>query len=253
MPIDPGSILVTVTDRVAQFTFGHPKSNSLPGALLRNMASVFDQLGSNRDVSVIILQSAGHAAFCAGASFEELRAIRDEAQGKEFFSGFAHLLLAMRRCPKFIVTRVQGKAAGGGVGIIAASDYVIAVPAAAVRLSELAIGIGPFVVGPVIERRVGVGPFTAMSIDAEWRDAGWAERHGLYAKIVDSHLALDSVCPAFTARLAAANPQAIAELKKTFWAGTEHWDTLLFERAALSGRLVLSEHSRRAIEAFGSA
>lgn len=250
--MDEGFVDTTTANGVATVTFGHPKSNSLPGPLLRRMASAFDDLAQQPDVRAILLQSLGSAAFCAGASFDELRAVRTEDEGTTFFSGFAHLILAMRRCPKPIVTRVQGKAAGGGVGIVAASDYVIATPNASVRLSELAIGIGPFIVGPVIERRIGTGAFSAMSLDADWRDALWAERHGLYSRIVDTAAALDPVTTAFATRLAAANPAATAALKQVFWEGTDAWETQLFDRAAISGRLVLSDFTRRAIEAFGA-
>lgn len=248
-----GRVDVAVDAGVATVTFFHPKGNSLPGALLRALAEAIRDAGDDDTVRAVILRSEGAAAFCAGASFDELRAIRDEAQGREFFSGFAHVILAMRRCPKLIIARVHGKAVGGGVGLIAASDFAFAVPNAAVRLSELAIGIGPFVVGPVVERRVGTGAFAAMAIDAEWRDAAWAERHGLYARVVDGPSALDAVVPAFAARLAASNPAATAALKAALYDGTDHWETLLYERAAVSGRLVLSDFSRRAIEAFGSA
>lgn len=252
-PLDDGTVDITVADGVATVTFAHPKSNSLPGALLRQLAATFDSLASNDAARVILLQSEGPGAFCAGASFDELKAIRDEASGTAFFSGFAHLILAMRRCPKFVVTRVHGKAAGGGVGIVAASDYAIASEKASVRLSELAIGIGPFVVGPVVQRRIGHGPFAALTVDAEWRHAAWAERHGLYASVVDSPAALDGVVRSFASHLATMNPDAMRLLKATFWEGTESWDTLLFERAAMSGRLALSEHTRRAIAAFEQA
>ena len=249
--MDEGSVGIATTAGVATVSFGHPKSNALPGPLLLRLAATFDDLAHRADVHGILLQSVGTGAFCAGASFDELLAVRTEDQGKTFFSGFAQLILAMRRCPKPIVTRVHGKAAGGGVGIIAASDYVIATPNASIRLSELAIGIGPFVVGPVIERRVGSGAFAAMSLDAEWRDALWAERHGLYAKVVDSAAALDHAAASAVTAMAASNPEATSALKRVFWEGTESWDSLLFERAAISGRLVLSEFTRRAIEAFG--
>jgi methylglutaconyl-CoA hydratase len=250
VPPTDGFVGVATTEGVATVSFGHPKSNALPGQLLMQMAATFDDFADRPDVRVVLLQSIGTGAFCAGASFDELLAVRTEQQGKSFFSGFAHLILAMRRCPKPIVTRVQGKAAGGGVGIIAASDYVIATPNASIRLSELALGIGPFVVGPVIERRVGSGAFAAMSLDAEWRDAAWAERHGLYARVVDNSAALDQASAALATRLATSNPEATSELKQIFWEGTESWESLLFERAAISGRLVLSEFARHAIEAF---
>jgi methylglutaconyl-CoA hydratase len=246
MPLD-----LLVADHVATITFGNEKSNSLPGPLLRQLATSFDDLATREDAHVIVLRSEGGSTFCAGASFDELKALKKPEDGQEFFSGFAHLILAMRRCPKFIVTRVQGRAAGGGVGIISASDYAIATANAGVRLSELALGLGPFVIGPVVERRVGHGAYAAMSVDADWRDAAWAERHGLYAKVVNDASALDDAVDALARRLASCNPDAMAELKKVFWGGTEHWDTLLFERATLSGRLALSEFTRRAVEAFG--
>jgi methylglutaconyl-CoA hydratase len=249
-PLDAGRSSYSIASGVATLSFTHPKGNSLPGALLRRIAEQFDELTVNADVRVIVLRSEGTGPFCAGASFDELRAIQNEDEGKEFFSGFARVILAMKRCGKFIVARVQGKAVGGGVGLVAASDYAIAHVNAQVRLSELAIGIGPFVVGPVIERRIGSGRFAALAIDFDWRDAPWAHAAGLYAKVVESTSVLDDATDSLLERLAASNPAAMAEMKRTFWEGTDAWETLLFERAATSGRLILSEHSRRAIAAF---
>lgn len=247
--LSAGRVEVAQDGAIAHVIFSHPKGNSLPGAVLRALADTIRRLGEDLAVRAIVLQSEGAAAFCGGASFDELRAIRDEEQGREFFSGFAHVILAMRSCPKAVIARVHGKAVGGGVGLVAAADYAFAVPNASVRLSELAIGIGPFVVGPVVERRIGAGAFAQMALDAEWHDAAWAERHGLFARVVDGVPALDSVVPAFAARVAASSPEAVAALKRALWEGTEHWDTLLYERAAVSGRLVLTDFARRAIEA----
>jgi methylglutaconyl-CoA hydratase len=246
--LSAGRVDVAQDGAVAHVTFSHPKGNSLPGAVLRALADTIRRLGEDPAVRAIVLRSEGATAFCGGASFDELRAIRDEQQGREFFSGFAHVILAMRSCPKVVIARVHGKAVGGGVGLVAAADYAFAVPNASVRLSELAIGIGPFVVGPVVERRIGTGAFAAMSIDAEWHDAAWADRHGLFSRVVDGAPALDAVVPAFAARLAAASPDAVSALKRVLWEGTEHWETLLYERAAISGRLVLTDFARRAIE-----
>lgn len=245
-----GRVRIFLDGNVATISFGHPKRNSLPGSLLRELAATFDGLARDPAAQVIILRSEGAGAFCAGASFDELASIRTEQQGKEFFSGFAHVILAMRRCPKVILGRVHGKAVGGGVGLVAATDYCFAHASASVRLSELAVGIGPFVVGPAIERKVGAGAFSAMALDADWRDAEWCERHGLYARVLDTEAALDSVLPAVAQRMAAMNPAALTAIKRVTWQGTEHWETLLFERAALSGRLILTEPAQRAVEAF---
>ena len=245
-----GSVDVTVAEGIATVRFTHPKGNSLPAVLLARLASEIRRVGTADDVRVIVLRSGETGPFCAGASFEELKGIRDAAGGKEFFMGFARVILAMTRCPKIIVARVHGKTVGGGVGLVAASDYTMAVETASIRLSELAIGIGPFVVGPVIERKIGLGGFGAMAIDADWRSARWAEEFGLYSKVFDSVNALDSGLESFSRKLARSNPQALAQLKAIFWQGTGDWERLLEARAEMSGSLVTSEFTRNAIAAF---
>jgi methylglutaconyl-CoA hydratase len=245
-----GSVSSFTADGVADICFGHPKSNSLPSTILSALAEAIDAAGAQRDTRVIVLRSYGTGAFCAGASFDELSAIRDAPTGKEFFMGFARVILAMTRCPKPIVTRVHGKAVGGGVGVVAASDYAIATTNASLRLSELAVGIGPFVVGPAIERKIGPGAFGAMAIDAGWRDAQWGERHGLYAQLTDDVTLLDGAVTELATKLAAANPDAVARIKRIAWSGIDHWPRLLEERAAMSGTLVLSDYTRNAIAAF---
>lgn len=249
-PLNAGTISHTVADGIATVAFAHPRGNSLPGALLRDLAGTFDALALRDDVRVIVLRSDGTGPFCAGASFDELRSIGDEHQGKVFFSGFAHVILAMRRCPQFIITRVHGKAVGGGVGLVAASDYAVAVEGAALRLSELAIGIGPFVVGPVIEHKIGHGHYMALSVDYDWRDAAWGQRTGLYARTAVDMQELDDVVAALARKLAGANPAAMREMKRVFWRGTDHWDALLYERAAISGSLILTDPARAALAAM---
>lgn len=248
--LDGGTVRTSVADGIATVSFHHPKGNSLPGALLRELADAVDGAGADATVRVLVLRSEGTGPFCAGASFDELTRIADAATGQRFFSGFATLILAMRRCPVPIVTRVHGKVAGGGVGIVAASDYVVALSTASLRLSELAVGIGPFVVGPVIERKTGPGAFAAMALDATWRDARWGERFGLYARTCDAPAELDAAVDDIARQLARANPEATRLLKQVFWQGTDDWAALLADRAAMSGRLVLSEHTRAAIAAF---
>jgi len=245
-----GSVSSVTADGISDICFGHPKSNSLPSFVLRALADAIAAVGSSADSRVVVLRSYGSGAFCAGASFDELTAIRDAAAGKEFFMGFAHVILAMTQCPKPIITRVQGKVVGGGVGVVAASDYAIATTNASLRLSELAVGIGPFVVGPVIERKIGPGAFGAMAIDADWRDAEWGERHGLYARLADDASSLDKSVNDLAGRLVAANPEAVARVKRIAWSGTDNWPRLLEERAAMSGTLVLSDYTRNAIAAF---
>ncbi len=245
--VEPGSSSSETSDGVTTIAFGHPKSNSLPGYLLGQLAERFRSASADAATRVIVLRSEGIGPFCAGASFDELKAVRDAAGGKRFFMGFASLIIAMIRSPKLVVTRVQGKAVGGGVGIIGASDYVLASESASVRLSELAIGLGPFIVGPAIERKIGIGAFSAMTIDADWRDAHWAERHGLYAEVHPDIASLDAAVARRAATLAGTNPDAMARLKRVFWEGTEDWEALLEARAEMSGMLVLSEHTRKAI------
>jgi methylglutaconyl-CoA hydratase len=248
-----GRVAAELRDGVATVRFGHPKGNSMPGALLRALAEQIRVAGEDPAVRVVVLASDGRGPWCAGASFDELVAIseaEDREAGREFFLGFARVIRAMQQCPKFVVARVHGKVAGGGVGLVAAADYAVAVEEASCKLSELAVGIGPFVVGPVIERKIGLAAYTAMSVDADWRDAAWAHRHGLYARVVPGPAELDAAVDALAARLAASNPDAMAEIKRVVWSGTETWDALLLERADISGRLVLGEFTRRAIAAF---
>jgi methylglutaconyl-CoA hydratase len=233
--------------------FFHPQSNSLPGAILQELASAIHHAGEDPNTLVIILRSAGDKVFCAGASFDELASLRTEAEGLQFFSGFAKVINAMRVCPKFIIARIQGKCVGGGVGIAAAADYAIATEAADVKLSELAVGIGPFVVGPAVERKIGASAFSQLAIDAAmWRNAQWAGRKGMFAEVYPSPREMDEGVAKLAHTLSHSNPQAMAEMKKIFWKGTEHWDQLLAERAAISGKLVLSDFTRKAIEQFKS-
>ena len=249
-PRHEGTVVVELRDAIAIVRFSHPKSNSLPGRLLRRMADEIGKIAANSAIKVIVLRSEGSGAFCAGASFDELKAISDAASGREFFSGFAKVILAMVNAPQFVVTRVHGKVTGGGVGLVAASDYSIAVKDASFKLSELAVGIGPFVIGPVVERRVGRGPFQALSIDADWRDAAFGERHGLYSEVVDDAKALDESLDSLVTFLSRANPEAIRQLKHVFWDDVGEWPELLERRAAISGALALSTHTRAAIDRF---
>lgn len=249
-PRQDGSVDVATQDSIAIITFSHPKSNSLPSALLRTLAKEITDVSGNSGIKAIVLRSEGDKAFCAGASFDEMKAVSDAPSGKEFFSGFAKVILAMTRAPQFVITRVQGKVTGGGVGLVAASDYVLAVDDASLKLSELAVGLGPFVIGPVVERKVGRGPFAAMSIDADWRDAAWAERHGLYSRVFRGPSDMDKALAKLIEFLIGANPEAITQFKRTLWADTGDWEQLLDRRAAISGALVLSAHTRAAIERF---
>jgi methylglutaconyl-CoA hydratase len=235
------------TEGIATIQFAHPKSNSLPGALLSQLAEAIRLAGEDSSVRVIVIRSAGTGPFCGGASFDEFRAIRNEDEGRHFFSGFARVTLAMIRAPKFVIARVQGKTAGGGVGLIAASDYAVGVTGAAVKLSEIAVGIGPFVVGPVIQKKIGLAAFGALAVEGDWRNAEWAERHGLFAEVLSDHAALDTRVDALARRFAGYHSEAVLRLKEVLWSGTEDWPTLLASRAGISGHLVLSEYTRAAI------
>lgn len=250
-PIEQGGVNVSIENNIASIEFHHPLSNSLPGKVLQELANTITKMGNNDEVTVIILKSAGERAFCAGASFDELISIDNLETGKVFFSGFANVINAARKCPKLIIGRVQDKAVGGGVGMASAVDYCFATKFASVKLSELAVGIGPFVVGPAVERKIGTSAMSQLAIDAtEWQTAQWAKEKGLYAEIFDSADEMDAAIAKLATTLANSNPEAMQMLKKVFWEGTEHWDDLLLERAAMSGKLVLSDFTRNAINKF---
>ncbi len=250
--VDQGHVQVSKSENgITTIEFGHPLSNSLPGKILGKLADTITELGKDADTKVIILKSAGERAFCAGASFDELISIKDFETGKKFFSGFANVINACRKCPKLIIGRAQGKAVGGGVGVASAVDYCFATKYADVKLSELAVGIGPFVVGPAVERKIGMSAMSQLAINAtEWRSAQWAYENGLYAGVSDSVEEMDEEIDVLANKLANSNPEAMELLKKIFWEGTENWDTLLAERAEKSGKLVLSDFTVNAINQF---
>ena len=250
-PIDPGGVNVSIENSIASIEFHHPLSNSLPGKVLQELANTITELGTNDEIIVIILKSAGERAFCAGASFDELMSIDDLETGQVFFSGFANVINAARKCPKLIIGRVQGKAVGGGVGMAAAVDYCMATKFASIKLSELAVGIGPFVVGPAVAHKIGTAAMSQLAINAtQWQTAQWAKEKGLYSEIFDTVEAMDESISTLANTLAKSNPEAMQMLKKVFWQGTSHWDELLIDRAAMSGKLVLSEFTRNAINKF---
>nr|WP_294783879.1 enoyl-CoA hydratase/isomerase family protein [uncultured Flavobacterium sp.] len=245
-----GSLETSFQNTIATVQFGHPASNSFPRSLLNALTTEINDLSRNEDVSVIILKSEGNKTFCSGASFDELLLVETEEQGLEFFSGFAHLLNAMRNCNKLIVGRVQGKAVGGGVGIISACDYVFATPQSDIKLSELAIGIGPFVIEPAVSRKIGKTAMTEMTLSGhEWKSANWAFQKGLYSVLCETEN-LDAAVESFAQKLSSYNPEALYEMKKVIWEGTEQWESLLFERAAITGKLVLSDFTKLALLQF---
>jgi len=249
--VKQGDVSIQNDNGIATIEFSHPLSNSLPGKVLAKLANTITEAGQDDAVKVIILKSAGERAFCAGASFDELISIKDLETGKKFFMGFANVINACRKCPKFIIGRVQGKAVGGGVGLASAVDYCLATDFAAIKLSELAIGIGPFVVGPAVERKIGVSGMSQIAINATgWQSAQWAHEKGLYAEIYESIEDLDEGVEELAENLSKSNPEAMKLLKEVFWKGTDSWSKLLSERAALSGELVLSDFTVNAINKF---
>ena len=240
-----------IENNIATIEFFHPEQNSLPGTILAQLANTITAVGNNPEVKVILLKSGGDRTFCAGASFQELIAINDAETGKVFFSGFANVINAMRKCPKFIIGRIQGKTVGGGVGIAASTDYCMATKFASIKLSELNVGIGPFVVSPAIERKMGVSAMSQIAIDANtFYEANWAKEKGLYANVYESIEELDEAVQQFAEHLCTYNPEAMLEMKKVFWRGTEDWDNLLAERAAISGRLVISDFTKEKLKKF---
>lgn len=246
-----GSLYTNIEHKIATVEFGHPASNSFPSVLLQRLTDQINLLSDNPEVSVILLKSEGEKTFCAGASFDELIAISNPQQGTVFFSGFAKLINAMRSCRKLIIGRIQGKAVGGGVGLIAACDYALATESAAVKLSELSIGIGPFVIAPVVKHKIGVSGLAELSLDpTQWKNAYWAKEKGLFARVFETQKELDKEIDIFCSKLASYNPMALNAMKKTLWEGTDHWDTLLLKQAETSGALVLSEFAKEALEKF---
>ena len=245
--------LFTIIDenKIATVCFSHPASNSFPSDLLQKLTLEINRLSTLDSVAILILKSEGTGAFCAGASFDELLSISNEIEGNQFFSGFANVINAMRKCSKLIIGRVQGKAVGGGVGLASACDYTFATTNSAIKLSEIAIGIGPFVIEPAVSRKIGKTAFSEMTLSpTKWKSALWANQKGLFTEVFETIELVDENLKVFTEELSTYNPEALVEMKKVFWEGTENWDNLLYERAAISGRLVLSKFTKQALEKF---
>lgn len=246
-----GTIEVTIHDNVATLAFFHPASNSFPSSLLQELTDEINRLGKNETISIIILKSTGTGAFCAGASFEELLSVSNYEEGSRFFSGFANVINAMRKCPKLIIGRIQGKAVGGGVGLVAACDYSFATNKSDIKLSEIAIGIGPFVIEPVVSRKIGKMAMAEMTLNPTiWKTSKWGLEKGLFSEIFETVEELDFRLQEYSKELSSYNPDALLEIKKVLWEGTDNWDSLLYERAAISGRLVLSDFTKSALEKF---
>ena len=248
--MNKGTIQTHIENKIARITFFHPASNSFPSGLLNSLTDTINRLGNDENVQIIILQSEGSKSFCAGASFDELLQVTTLDEGKEFFSGFGHLINAMRKCPKLIIGRVQGKSVGGALGIIAATDYCFATEAADIKLSELSIGFGPFVIAPAVERKIGISALSELTIDGNWKTAYWAQKKGLFTRIFENNRDMDEGIDILTLKLASYNPDALMEIKKVFWQNTDHWETLLIERAEISGKLVLSDFIKNALRKF---
>ena len=246
-----GNVTRVSENGVATILFHHPAQNSLPSLLLTELRSEIAKAGNDANIRIIVLKSGGDRTFCAGASFDELLQIKDKAAGAEFFSGFANLINAIRKSPKIVIARIQGKAVGGGVGLAAAADYCLATEAASIKLSELAIGIGPFVISPAVIRKIGLPAFSQLTIRAsDFQTAQWAKEHGLFNEVYPDIASMDAALEILTEKLASYHPNALSGLKEILWEGTENWDALLTERAAISGELVLSEFTQRALRGF---
>jgi methylglutaconyl-CoA hydratase len=246
-----GSLYTDIQNKIATVEFGHPSSNSFPSELLQRLTDELNALSKNNEITLIVLKSQGEGAFCAGASFDELLAVSTLKDGAKFFSGFANVINAMRKCSKLIIGRIHGKAVGGGVGLASACDYAFATVDSSVKLSELAIGIGPFVIEPAVTRKIGKGALAEMTLAAhEWKNAYWAQEKGMFAKVFETVQELDKELEIFTSKLSSYNPEALSDMKKVLWEGTEKWDSLLNERASISGKLVLSDFTKNALNQF---
>ncbi|MDB5148819.1 MAG: enoyl-CoA hydratase/isomerase family protein [Mucilaginibacter sp.] len=243
--------IVNEPDGVTAISFYHPAQNSLPSGLLKQLADAILDAGNDPQIKVIVLKSGGDRTFCAGASFDELLQIRDKEAGALFFEGFSNVISACRKCPKIIIARVQGKAVGGGVGLAAAADYCLASEAASIKLSELTIGIGPFVIAPAVIRKMGLSAFSQLTIKAtDFQAAQWAKQNGLYNEVYEDLASLDIAVSGLAKKVASYNPEALTCLKQVLWEGTADWDDLLKQRAAISGELVLSAFTQQALHAF---
>lgn len=244
-------VRLNVKEKVGYIEFYNPPHNGLPASMLASLTDLITKAGLDPSIAVLVLKSGGNGTFCAGASFEELNAISNTDQGTTFFEGFANVINALRRCPKITIGRIQGKAVGGGIGLAAAADYCVATRYSEIKLSELTIGIGPFVIEPALTRKIGLSAMSQLSIEAtNFFSAEWAQQKGLYANVYSSVEDLDRQVKLLAEQLSSYNPEALTRLKETLWEGTSDWDELLKKRAAISGRLVLSDFTKQQLKNY---
>ncbi len=227
----------------AVIEFFHPSHNSLHTGLLDKLRIAIDDLEKEESVNCILLKSGGDRTFCAGANFDEMKSISNFDEGKKFFSGFGKVIQSMKKSSKIIVGRIQGKAVGGGVGIIAACDIAFATKFASIRLSELSIGIGPFVIEPAVTRKLGISGFSELTLrPLVWKDALWVKSKGMFSEVFKTTELLDDYVDKYIKSLSSYSPVAIREIKKMLWHGTESWDSLMEKRAEISGELAMKNY-----------
>lgn len=249
--MDQPFVELKIEKNIGEITFFHPRHNAIPSDLLKQLEASIYEASNDETVKMILIKSAGNRTFCAGADFEELISITSFKVGKAFFNGFGKVINAIRKIDKLVVCRVQGKAVGGGVGLAAACDIAFATRYGSIRLSEISIGIGPFVIAPAVERKIGKNAFALLTLQPmKWMSAQEANENGLYAGVYDDAEAMDEAIDHYLKEMSQYNPEALKEMKRVLWKGTEHWDDLLEDRAALSGRLVLSEFTKQALNKF---
>lgn len=245
------SVQLNITHNIATISFYSIKSNSFTSIMLHELSQLLDEVSKNETINVVILKSEGEKTFCAGASFDELLQVENEEDASLFFSGFAKVILAMKNCKIPIITRVQGNAVGGGVGIIAASDYAFSLNNCKVKLSELSLGFGPFVIEPAVSRKIGIIAMQNISYNpVEWKNIQWARENNLFQETFETIELMDEKIEIFVNQLSNYSRDALVELKKVFWNNTEHWDKLLYERAAISGKLALSSYTKVKLKEF---
>lgn len=230
---------------IGRIEFFHSRGNALTSTMLREITSFIRAAGEDPEIKIVMIQSAGEASFCGGASLDELMECDSVKEARDFFMGFAHLLTAIRTCPKLVVVRVQGKVVGGGLGIVAVADLAFATVEASIRLSELSIGLGPFVIGAAVERKIGISAFSELTyLSSIWKDAHWAKEKGLFSAVFETLAALDIAMAAQIIELETYAPEAIALTKKMFWAQTPEWSDELEKRAGYSAKLWIQKKTR---------
>ena len=208
-------LLVDRNNAIATVTLNRPQvHNAFDETLIADVTACFARLSEDAEVRAIVLRGAGES-FCAGADLHWMGRMAGYSQEENRADADAlqRMFDVIATCPKPTIARVQGGAIGGGVGLVAVCDVVIAAPEAKFALSEVRLGLVPAVIAPYVLQKIGMGAARALFVTGERFNAEEALRIGLVQQVVAA-IELDAAIQKKLEWILHAGPNAIAAAKR---------------------------------------